>query len=278
MTERQMVHNRLAKVLAGKKILIILDDLWEKDPSRLEDLQHMLKVGEGRKVVIVTTRDEEIAMKMCTVEPFKMEPLTNDLCWTIIKQKCAFEARVDKERLELIGREIAKKCGGVALAAQSIGYMLRSMTFDEWRSMKNSEIWNVLASEDACSPHHHVTASLKLSYSSMPPLLKLCFAYCATFPKGHNIVKDDLIHQWRALGFIKPVNIFSTRQLGENYVSHLLGMSFLQHSKSGLVSYCISLQLHSFILCSLVICTNYIAVKLSKKRRKNNRLVKSYLM
>uniref|UniRef100_A0A453HKW9 Disease resistance protein RGA3 n=1 Tax=Aegilops tauschii subsp. strangulata TaxID=200361 RepID=A0A453HKW9_AEGTS len=233
MTERQMINNRLGKLLAGKKILIILDDLWEKDPSQLADLQCMLKVGGGHKVVVVTTRDEEIAMKMCTVEPFKMEPLTNDLCWTIVKQKCAFEFRADKERLELIGREIAKKCGGVALAAQSIGYMLQSMTYDEWRLVKNSDIWNILAAEDASSPHH-VPASLKLSYSSMPPLLKLCFAYCATFPKGHSIVKDDLIHQWSSLGFIKPVNIFSTRQLGENYVSHLLGMSFLQYSKSDL--------------------------------------------
>uniref|UniRef100_A0ACD5ZXH6 Uncharacterized protein n=5 Tax=Avena sativa TaxID=4498 RepID=A0ACD5ZXH6_AVESA len=239
MTERQMIHNRLTKVLAGKKILIILDDLWEKDSSRLEDLQGMLNVGEGQKVVVITTRGEEIAMKMCTVEPFKLEPLTNDLCWKIIKQKCAFEARADKERLELTGREIAKKCGGVALAAQSIGYMLRSMTFDEWRLVKSSEIWKVLAAEDASSPHH-VPASLKLSYSNMPPLLKLCFAYCATFPKGHNIVKDDLIHQWSSLGFIKPVSIFSSRQLGENYVSHLLGMSFLQHSKSALTG-----QLHN---------------------------------
>jgi hypothetical protein len=40
----------------------------------------------------------------------------------------------------------------------------------------------------------------------MQPELRMCFSYCAIFPKGHNIAEDDLIHQWIALGFIKPSN------------------------------------------------------------------------
>ncbi|VAH11626.1 unnamed protein product [Triticum turgidum subsp. durum] len=59
----------------------------------------------------------------------------------------------------------------------------------------------------------------------MPSYLKLCFAYCAIFPKGHEILKDDLIHHWVSLGF-------STRELGERYISQLLGLSFLDHFKS----------------------------------------------
>ncbi|KAF6992471.1 hypothetical protein CFC21_009457 [Triticum aestivum] len=58
----------------------------------------------------------------------------------------------------------------------------------------------------------------------MPSYLKLCFAYCAIFPKGQKILIDDLIHQWVSLGF-------STCELGEKYISQLLGLSFLEHSK-----------------------------------------------
>ncbi|KAM0866962.1 hypothetical protein ACQ4PT_042314 [Festuca glaucescens] len=218
-TGMEMIHKSLQKLLANKKILIVLDDLWEGEEFHLQSLKDMLRVGKGGNVVvIVTTRDEDIAKKISTIKPYKLAPLTDDICWSIIKQKSVFESRDDnKEKLEKIGKVIAMKCAGVALAAKSLGHMLQSMNFGEWESVRDSDIWNVSSSQ--------VLASLKLSYSVMPSYLKLCFAYCAIFPKGHKIIKDDLIRQWVSLGF-------STWQLGERYISQLLGFSFLEHSKS----------------------------------------------
>jgi hypothetical protein len=118
-----------------------------------------------------------------------------------------------------IGRDIAKKCRGVPLAAQALGYMLQSKDLDGWTEINNSDIWN-----EACDDNDGVLPSLKLSYESMQPELRICFSFCAIFPRGHNIAEDDLIHQWIALGFIKPSK-------GEEYFTQLLGMSFLQVSK-----------------------------------------------
>src|SRR6185437_3324912 len=85
---------------------------------------------------------------------------------------------------------------------------------------------------------NHVLASLKLSYTySMDECLMSCFTYCAIFPKGYNIVKDDLIYQWISLDFIKPTKMLSTIQLCEKYIAQLLGLSFLQHSMSQTVSF-----------------------------------------
>jgi len=36
-----------------------------------------------------------------------------------------------KKHLMDIGKDIARKCGGVALAAQSLGYTLQSLNFDQ---------------------------------------------------------------------------------------------------------------------------------------------------
>nr|TKW00274.1 hypothetical protein SEVIR_8G097700v2 [Setaria viridis] len=199
------------------KIYIVLDDLLESKPSKLYSLKAMLNVGNGSKVIVfVTTRDKHIADKICTVEPYKIPLFTNDMCWTIVKQKVNFEARPYKDQLET----------DLALAAQTLGYMLESRTFDEWESVKNNYFWDKSSS--------NVIASLMLSYNNMHPYLKLCFAYCATFPKGYKRVKDDLIYQWISLGFVEPPtpSTFSTWQHGENYVSHLMAMSFLQYTKS----------------------------------------------
>ncbi|XBJ13125.1 hypothetical protein VPH35_017527 [Triticum aestivum] len=233
--EMQMIHNSLQKLLANKNILVVLDDLWEDNKSHLEKLLGMLKVAENSKVVvIVTTRSEGIAKKIGTIQPHKLAPLTHDDCWTIIKQKSDFESRRDQDKLQHIGKDIASKCRGVALAAQSLGHMLHSLPFDEWESVRNSDFWNLSDSEDTSLTH--VLPSLKLSYSVMPSYMKISFAYCAIFPKGYKIVKDDLIYQWISLGFIRATEMLSPWQLGEKCIRQLLGLSFLEYSHSTLTT------------------------------------------
>uniref|UniRef100_J3N6T1 Uncharacterized protein n=1 Tax=Oryza brachyantha TaxID=4533 RepID=J3N6T1_ORYBR len=250
LTGRERINKRLEEIIAGKKIMIVLDDVWENDPIKLGELKNMLKVNGSKVLVIVTTREECIAREICAVQtPYKLEHLTDEMCWEIIKQKSAFEERDDKERLVEIGKEIAGKCGGVALAAQSLGYLLRkSKNCKDWESVRDSHIWNVSPGQDSSSP----LASLLLSYEAMAPFLKLCFGYCAIFPKGHKINKDDLIRQWISLGFIKPPNNQSPSQLSEDYIAQLLGTSFLQFSELPSVAvvhdqYNISFTMHDLV-------------------------------
>ncbi|XP_045085976.1 uncharacterized protein [Aegilops tauschii subsp. strangulata] len=229
----QIIHNRLTELFADKSILIVLDDLWEKHPRKLDELKAMLRPGKGSKVIIVTTRHEEIARKICSTAknvPYKLKILTDEMCWLIIKQKSDFENKSGKTQLEKIGRDIAVKCGGVALAAQSLGYMLGYMTYDEWKSVRDSHVWHLSSLEDPSLTTHEVLASLRLSYSHMHKFLQFCFSYCGIFPKGHIIVKHDLIHQWIALQFPGPSKTFDSMQLCEQYITQLLGMSFLQYS------------------------------------------------
>jgi hypothetical protein len=232
-TDMELINHRLDELLPGKKILIVLDDIWEQNDFELEKLKQMLRVGnKGIMIdVIVTTRNEDIARKICTKEQYKLQPLQDDMCWSIIKRFSQFECRSNKEQFERIGKEIAKKCGGVALAAQALGYMLKTKDLHGWSEVNNSDLWKE-SPEDEYSPHTAVLPSLKLSFESMPSRLRLCFSYCAILPKGYDIIEDDLIYQWIALDFIEPSR-------GKEYTKQLFGMSFLQHSKlpSAMVSY-----------------------------------------
>ncbi|CAL5027875.1 unnamed protein product [Urochloa decumbens] len=219
--------------LISKGIVIVLDDLWEDKLFKIRKLKDMLNLGDSIKkvIVLVTTRSADIAQKVCSNidEPYQIESLTDEMCWDIIKQKGVFEAIPNKEKLMDIGKEIAQKCRGVALAAQALGSMLHSMEYNQWIRVRDSSIWSENISKDASLPQY-VLASLKLSYDlSMDEFLKKCFTYCAIFPKGHEIVKCDLIHQWISLGFIKQSPMMSILQLCEKYIARLLELSFLQH-------------------------------------------------
>ncbi|WVZ50170.1 hypothetical protein U9M48_001451 [Paspalum notatum var. saurae] len=216
---QQVVNNCIGNLLHVKKVLVVLDDLWEDQQAELDKLRMLLHVKNSMIRVLITTRREDIARKISTGKSYKLLPLKDDICWEIIKRSSKFGLKSNKEKLEEIGLDIAKKCGGVALAAQAIGFMLRSKDDESgWTKINNSDIWN-----EPCKDND-VLPSLKLSYERMPPQLRICFSYCAIFPKGHNIIEDDLVHQWVAMGFIE-------RSKGVDCIKILLEMSFLQVSK-----------------------------------------------
>lgn len=229
----QVIMECLDNLLFAKKVLIVLDDLWERDDTELCKLKRMLHVGKKGSMidVIVTTREKAIAEKFSTSKLYKLQPLKDDICWEIIKRS----SKCNQKEFERIGLDIAKKCGGVPLAAQALGGMLQSKDLSEWKKINDSDIWNETTNDK-------VLPSLKLSYYSMPQQLRICFSYCAIFSKGHNIFEDDLIHQWSVLGFIETSK-------GKEYIKHLLGMSFLQVSKMPSVCYNITSRTIPFLTC-----------------------------
>ncbi|CAD6257253.1 unnamed protein product [Miscanthus lutarioriparius] len=98
--EIQVVHSSLTELLPGKNIMIVLDDLWEDNQFQLKDLQDMLYHDDSKIIISVTTRSESVAERICAnLQPYKILPLTNDMCWDIIKQRSGFRARGDKEKL-----------------------------------------------------------------------------------------------------------------------------------------------------------------------------------
>lgn len=226
MDNLQDVSQKLEQILKYKKFLVVLDDLWEEDGTKLEELKVMLQAGKQGSKIIVTTRKKMVATQICAAKPYCLKLLTDDDCWVLFSQK-AFRSGVEnaEARFVEIGKEIVKKCGGVPLAAKSIGYMMRTKdAVDSWLAVKDSNMWEL---ED-----DHVLSSLKLNYYNMSSTLKLCFAYCAMFPKGCAIYEEDLIQHWISLGFFKSMLwSLAMEKKGKSSIIELLGMSFLQYSQ-----------------------------------------------
>jgi Leucine-rich repeat (LRR) protein len=224
----QSVRNSLERVLNDKRCLIVLDDLWNEDVDKLNDLKLMLKGGSKGSKIVITTRSQKIAMHMGSGFLHKLELLSNDDCWYLVKERVLGNGNNESNPIpEETKREIAKKCNGVPLAANSLGSILLLLGgLDAW----NSDTWE-LNENDGYPTESKIMKSLLLSYYHMPAPLKLCFAYCAIFPKGCEIDKEQLIQQWVVLDFIKPTNGCSALdKIAEEYVNDLLWMSFLQYS------------------------------------------------
>lgn len=137
--EMRYITERLHELLSSRKVLIVLHDLWHEDSRELQSLKRMLSAADkgSQVIVIVTVRDERIASEVCTIQPYRLRPLSDDMCWAIIKQTSCFADRSqsDIEKLEQIGWRIAGKCEGLPSAAKEIGRMLKLQDGRRWEEM-----------------------------------------------------------------------------------------------------------------------------------------------
>uniref|UniRef100_A0A7N2MTP7 Uncharacterized protein n=2 Tax=Quercus lobata TaxID=97700 RepID=A0A7N2MTP7_QUELO len=119
-SENAILQN-LQKELQGKRYLLILDDVWNEDHMIWDKLSGCL-LGINSNIgnnIIVTTRSDNVARIMETIPSYHLEKLLEDECWSIIKKMVSSIPLTPD--LETIGYDIAKKCGGVPLAAKVLG-------------------------------------------------------------------------------------------------------------------------------------------------------------
>ncbi|KAM5552173.1 hypothetical protein ABKV19_026842 [Rosa sericea] len=196
------ICNILREELKGKRYLLILDDVWNEDAEKWKDLKNcLLRITDAQgSSIVVTTRSDKVAKTVETLRRCNLRKLSDDECWLILKNKAVPVGSVPiLEDQERIGREIAKKCGGVPLVAKVLGNIMRSKSSNEWSSIMESKIWDLPEEEE------RIMSILKLSFDELKfSSLKQCFAYCSKFIKDSVMEKDDLVQLWMAQGWLHP--------------------------------------------------------------------------
>ncbi|XP_062174443.1 putative disease resistance protein At3g14460 [Alnus glutinosa] len=222
------LQNELKERLIGKKFLVVLDDIWEKNEDKWEVLRIALKFGAQGSKVIVTTRDHEVAKIMHG----KYHPITdlskNDCLSLFAKYALIPNGNFNAyPQLKEIGSQIIKKCKGLPLAITAIGGLLQSnLCVDEWNKVLRSELW------DSPITDTNILPALILSYKYLSLRLRRCFAYCSIFPKDHAFKKDQLVLLWMAEGFLPQPQNITMEEVGDDYFLALVSRSLLQRSKS----------------------------------------------
>ncbi|KAG5586995.1 hypothetical protein H5410_047429 [Solanum commersonii] len=114
-------QKKLQELLTGKRYLLVLDDVWNDDQEKWAKLRAVLKVGARGASVLATTRLEKVGSIMGTLEPYRLSSLSQHDGLLLFMQRAFGQQREINSNLVAVGKEIVKKCGGVPLAAKTLG-------------------------------------------------------------------------------------------------------------------------------------------------------------
>ncbi|XP_059441187.1 putative disease resistance RPP13-like protein 1 [Corylus avellana] len=125
MKDLNLLQVTLQDKLMGKKFILILDDVWNENYADWEILSSPFRSGARGSTVIVTTRNDNVASIMRAVSTDRLKPLLEDDCWLLFEKYAFHDGNFDaRSQLEVIGRQIVKRCEGLPLAAKAIGSLL----------------------------------------------------------------------------------------------------------------------------------------------------------
>nr|AEM36364.1 At1g59620 [Arabidopsis thaliana] len=227
MTEDEL-QEKLFRLLGTRKALIVLDDIWrEEDWDMIEPI---FPLGKGWKVLL-TSRNEGVALR---ANPngfiFKPDCLTPEESWTIFRRivfpgENTTEYKVD-EKMEELGKQMIKHCGGLPLALKVLGGLLVvHFTLDEWKriygNIKSHIVGGTSFNDKNMSSVYHI---LHLSFEELPIYLKHCFLYLAQFPEDFTIDLEKLSYYWAAEGMPRPryYDGATIRKVGDGYIEELV--------------------------------------------------------
>ncbi|KAL6126348.1 hypothetical protein ACLB2K_074399 [Fragaria x ananassa] len=144
--ELNSILDKLSKELAGKKFLIVLDDVWHTcSYGQWTTLQASFRVGAAGSKIIVTTSDANVAKTMGDSSPYNLKPMSEDDCWELFQHHALLNNR--PEDVEFLKEKIVEKCNGLPLAARTLGGLLRCKEVDEWKDILDHKLWTLSDSQ-----------------------------------------------------------------------------------------------------------------------------------
>ncbi|XP_034199609.1 putative disease resistance protein RGA3 [Prunus dulcis] len=167
--ELQILVQFIHESVKGKKVFLVLDDVWNQDYRKWEQLKLPLQNGAVGSRILVTTRKEEVArMVGASTDMINLKVLREENCWVLFYHiALADREKNESKGLEFIGKEIVKKCKGLPLAAKALGGLMGyKETRKQWEDVLNSKIWNVDEIEE------QVFQPLLLSHYDLAPAIK----------------------------------------------------------------------------------------------------------
>ncbi|KAK9080866.1 hypothetical protein SSX86_000008 [Deinandra increscens subsp. villosa] len=243
------IHKKIKEILDGenRRILVILDDVWEK--LELKDIGLTSPLPKGIKVLL-TSRSEVVCQQIASAVGSVVQVVSVFVLNETEAQFLFFASSGVSEEynsdLYHIGCDIVKKCGGLPVAIITVALTLRS---EEDRNVWHNTLRRFNKYDNNNSHYNFTHRVFEMSFENLrKDEDKEIFLHCALFPKDYDISLEYLaIYAW-GLNLFKNVSTFrEARERTKKCVHNLIGVNLLMSSNH---LGCVKMHdlLHDFVL------------------------------
>lgn len=242
LTNLGYLQRLVMEELRSKRFLLVLDDMWNEDKSKLDNLITPLRGLHG-STILVTAQSKKVADAMEATDSIVLEGLPDENILSVF-ETAAFESRKSENypNLKALGEKMIGKFMGSPLAAKVHGSKLNSnLNETYWRNVKDTEFCTLPQGED------NVLQAIRPSYSRLPPHLQQCVSYCSLYPKDHEFEKESLVQMWIAHDYVKPEGTMRIEDIGSRYFKDLTDRYFFLKQPNGYVMHPLLHQLARYV-------------------------------
>ncbi|XP_037462836.1 disease resistance protein RGA5-like [Triticum dicoccoides] len=245
--ELRITAENISNCLHGKRYLVVVDDLW--DTSAWDVINQLFpKCSQGSRI-ITTTQIEDVALACCCDDPeqvFEMNPLDDDHSRKLFFGRIFGSESDCPEELKQVSSQIVEICGGLPLATISIASLLAnqpSVSVDLLTHIQDSLV-SCLSSNSTSERTRQV---LNLSYNSLPLYLKTCLLHLSMYLEGSIILKQELVRQWVAEGFLAASEGQNMEEVAGIYFDELVDRRFIQPVSINFNNEVVSCTVHAMV-------------------------------
>ncbi|KAF2319550.1 hypothetical protein GH714_016946 [Hevea brasiliensis] len=84
--ELEALKSQLGNIMYSKRYLLVLDDVWNENREKWDNLKKLLEGGSSGTKILVTTRSERVAQISSTVKPYVLKALSPSESWSLFLQ------------------------------------------------------------------------------------------------------------------------------------------------------------------------------------------------
>ncbi|KAF7833697.1 putative P-loop containing nucleoside triphosphate hydrolase, leucine-rich repeat domain, L [Senna tora] len=211
----------------GERILVILDDVWEK--LDFKDIGIPTEDNFSGCKVLLTTRSVQVCASTKCQRMILLSLLSDVDAW-ILFQKHAGITNDSSNSLKDVAKEIAKQCKRLPVAIVTVASSLKDRSLEDWK-MALTTLKNSKPVDDIDEDLIRIYECLKLSFDYLrSDKVKNLFLLCALFEKDYEIPMEDLTILGKGLGLLGDVDSYETTR------------SLVRAAKNKLIDSCLLLQ------------------------------------
>ncbi|KAI7996266.1 Disease resistance protein [Camellia lanceoleosa] len=191
-TERGRANRLLERLRGTKRILVILDDVWDR--LELNDIGIPFGDGHGGCKILLTSRFDNVSNDMNAQKKFTLDVLTEEEAWNLFEEMAGISNDTSHTSTDLYitQKKVADECGCLPIAIVTVARALKDKDRHSWNSallqLRKSMVKNIRGVEEK------VFKSLELSYDFLGSReIKECFLLCSLYTEDFDIPIEDIV-------------------------------------------------------------------------------------